>query len=960
MSLSLGRPRRRRIAAVTALVLVLGTAIAIRTQPRVLAAEVPVPGQIAFSRSAPPSSAGSPSPPTSEPEVTAALAAPPRPTHLARVVAVPPYQPADPFASASTAAEFEPAWSPDGNRIAYTCADGGTSGTAICVADGNGASARKVTDPPPRSFDGEPTWSPDGTRLAFTRSQWMIEVPSRTAIRTVPADGAEGDTAPVVDLDEVRASHPSWSPDGRRIAYQHVSYDSGAERWTARIVAVTPAGTGATDLTDGPDDTDPAWSPDGLRLAYVERATAGAGTLMVLDVAAGTSTPLVRPAGGEIEVEFAAEPAWSPDGRTILYTWWNSYDDSGDIRAVPAAGGENIPVATGPTDDRHPTWRPTADLHVTVGAAPLPLQFGQPGTIVTTVTNGGPAPARAARLTVQLPADLDAPAVEPATCDLDAGRVTCELGDLATGASVAVRVTGRPDTFGTVAVTATATSGTADLDPADNTVQGRFEVEGTDLAATAVAPVGPVLLGEIVAYTVTVQRVAGDGVTGASVEITLPDNVTFAGVDPGAGTACSPTPGAPLRCALPPLGVESDDSATVVVRATATALGERTGSAQVTSPTRDVNPANDTSAFTTRVVGAELAVAKQAPTSAAVGEEFGYLIGVRNGGERAISGATLVDELPDGVTVVAAESASADCTVTTSPATVVCSLPPLPGTEGVPATADLVQVRVRVRATAPGPVRNTACVRAVLPPEPAEPATPGAAPRRVFEDCDDVTTQVDAGDLAVGVTASAPVGYVGGRIRASVVVRNAGTATVPAAVRLRLPATACETPAAAGCAAASRDVSLGMLAPGAAVTVPVQLVPVARGPATVAAQVLPATFDLSDRNDRAQATVSIRQPTLVVEPPIGPPGFVTSVRGTEFPPAATVRLAWSRGLTLTRAAPVVVGSDGTFRTPMLVAGRDDALGPRQVVAVTSGLPPVKAGFLVVPATLDPPDFAVRN
>ncbi|HEX8631083.1 MAG TPA: hypothetical protein VF755_23240, partial [Catenuloplanes sp.] len=94
--------------------------------------------------------------------------------------------------------------------------------------------------------------------------------------------------------------------------------------------------------------------------------------------------------------------------------------------------------------------------------------------------------------------------------------------------------------------------------------------------------------------------------------------------------------------------------------------------------------------------------------------------------------------------------------------------------------------------------------------------------------------------------------------------------------------------------------------------------------------------------------------------PIGAPGFVTSVRGANFPPGATVRLTWTRGLTL-NSRPVTVRPDGTFAVPLLVAHRDGQLGPRLVVATMAGQPPVRSTrFLVVPGTLDPPDFIIRR
>lgn len=1018
------RPRRRTTtAAVLALTLVSAALVVLPGGTGLQAAVPPVPGEIAFSRMVPNAPSPTPSP-----------TAPPRPpnTHLdlARVVAARPFEPAPPFAGMSALVDdSDPAWSPDGHRIAFTRADEQEPNQfAIWVAAADGTGAVQLTDPPRDPDTGswhdfEPSWSPDGSELVFTRTQFSSEgedVPAE--LRIVPSTGG---TARLLTAKEgVRASHPDWSPAGDVIAYRHeVNGEFGDIASIHTVPATGGDGTAMTPLVDNAQDAQPAWSPDGTRIAYIadwgfEYPSAPRPRLVVRDITAGTENVLVRsvPATEGVLETSPDDPDWSPDGQQIAYTWASEWVVS-DIRAVPAAGGTPVDVAAGPTAERQPSWRPTADLRVTLSS--MPLRFGQPGTITATVTNGGPAPARAAQLRLSVSSDFNPAAVDPAGCVLVATVVTCALGELAAGASVQVTVTGRPSTFLQVTADAHVESDVVDLDTGDNDARGSFGVEGTDLRIT-VDDGFPHLIGDAVTYPVTVSLVGGDPVERPVVELTLPDNVALRGVDvvdQDDAAVCAPATPTMLRCTLSSLSSENS-AVQLLVRATAIELGERQGLARVIAPILDIDPSNDTDVITTRVVEPGLAVVKQAPALAVVDEEFSYDIGVRNGGELAVRGAQVVDVIPPGLDVVAVESETATCTTETTPppsdpppstdptttappasappvpdpsaapvVTVICVLPVLPAaSEESP--AGTAQIRIRVRPTAPGVRTNTACVRVALGESPSPSASaspsspspsasgPGPLPR-IFEDCDATTTTVHAGDLAVEVTATPAEVLVGERIDATVTVRNLGTAAVPAAVRLSLPAIACEAPLATSCVAVTRDVTLGLLPPGAAVVLEVTLVAVAAGTATVGGRVLPATFDLTATNDVAAASVLVRspatppvtvpdppvptlRPTLRPTPPIGPPGFVTSIRGQGFPPGATVRLAWSRGLTL-NSRPVTVRADGTFAVPMLLAQRDGQLGPRLVIATTAGLAPVRSStFLLVPGTLDPPDFVVRR
>lgn len=69
--------------------------------------------------------------------------------------------------------------------------------------------------------------------------------------------------------------------------------------------------------------------------------------------------------------------------------------------------------------------------------------------------------------------------------------------------------------------------------------------------------------------------------------------------------------------------------------------------------------------------------------------------------------------------------------------------------------------------------------------------------------------------------------------------------------------------------------------------------------------------DADPRDNKASTKLRILQPKIIAVPPIGKPGFVTSVRGKDFPPGVPVRFAWKPGITAA-AAPTVPKPDGTF------------------------------------------------
>jgi hypothetical protein len=96
-------------------------------------------------------------------------------------------------------------------------------------------------------------------------------------------------------------------------------------------------------------------------------------------------------------------------------------------------------------------------------------------------------------------------------------------------------------------------------------------------------------------------------------------------------------------------------------------------------------------------------------------------------------------------------------------------------------------------------------------------------------------------------------------------------------------------------------------------------------------------------------------PQVRLDPAVGPPGVVTRLSGSNFPPGALVAISWDRGITQ-RLAPVAVNPDGTFTIDVLVF-HHDRLGPRKlaVVAAPGGATFVENSvpFLVVPGPFQP-------
>jgi Tol biopolymer transport system component len=287
----------------------------------------------------------------------------------------------------------DPAWSPDGTRIAFVSNRLGAFDVWVMNADGSGQT--RVTF---ETVDAQnPAWSPDGGQIAFdgnnVGNQDIVVVNANGSGRRVVAGGGNIQSA------------PAWSADGSRIVFRDFSQGTG-------LSIVNADGSGRTPLIA--DANRPDVSPDGRRIAFSR-----GDEVFVANADGSGAAPVTTLTG--------AQPAFSPDGKLIVYTRStaaNPPPSNFELFTVGTGGGAQITetlTAAGVTD-WEPDWQaigPPPDITALSGS----LVAGRPATLVVDGTgfvrrsvvrwNGADRPTTfvsATRLTASLSAaDLPAP-----------------------------------------------------------------------------------------------------------------------------------------------------------------------------------------------------------------------------------------------------------------------------------------------------------------------------------------------------------------------------------------------------------------------------------------------------------------------------------------------------------------------------------------------------------------------
>jgi Tol biopolymer transport system component len=190
--------------------------------------------------------------------------------------------------------EGHPVWSPDGQRIAFVRWRAGPAWN-IYVMNADGSGQRRLTQTPRRP--GEPAWSPEGEKIAFSAPA------GRLGAADVFVINADGSGLQNVTTTETTSFDLAWSPDGRQIAYVEIHLPELG----SPLYVVNADGTGKHRLTPplAVDLGIPSWSPDGRTLAFT-----GVGGIYAVHADGSGLRKLTGHGYG---------PEWSPDGRKIAF-----------------------------------------------------------------------------------------------------------------------------------------------------------------------------------------------------------------------------------------------------------------------------------------------------------------------------------------------------------------------------------------------------------------------------------------------------------------------------------------------------------------------------------------------------------------------------------------------------------------------------------------------------------------
>ena len=232
--------------------------------------------------------------------------------------------PANSAASAQSSAPTKDA----GSMIAFDCGDV----PDICVMDPDGSGVRRLAVHP--ANDEDPSWSPDGRRIAFASSRYD----GRTGRNQIYVMNADGSHVERLTRGAGGKFEPDWSPSETRLAFV------GDREGNFDIYVMNVDGSGVTNLTKSPaSESDRAWSPDGRSLVY----TVGVGARPQIWVMDSGGSGARKLGSG-----FAAD--WSPDGSRLAFS-------TGFGIAVASLQDGSVTRLTGEAYDLEPTWSPDSE-----------------------------------------------------------------------------------------------------------------------------------------------------------------------------------------------------------------------------------------------------------------------------------------------------------------------------------------------------------------------------------------------------------------------------------------------------------------------------------------------------------------------------------------------------------------------------------------------------------------------
>jgi TolB protein len=242
------------------------------------------------------------------------------------------------------------AWSPDSRSLVYSM------GGSLWIQKVDSTSTEQLTDGP--GYDYQPDWSSDGRWIVYAKYDksavelWALDANTRQS-HALTHEGA-------VNVE------PRFSPDGKQIAFVSTSFNgrfhiflghfsdgtlSDLQRLTGENRSTLPR----YYYSPFDHEISPAWSPDGKEILFVSNRghLYGTGGFWRMKAEPGAEAREIH----YEETAWKARPAFSPDGKRIVYA---SYLGQAwhQLWVMPADGGDAFPLSYGDFDNINPRWSP--------------------------------------------------------------------------------------------------------------------------------------------------------------------------------------------------------------------------------------------------------------------------------------------------------------------------------------------------------------------------------------------------------------------------------------------------------------------------------------------------------------------------------------------------------------------------------------------------------------------------
>jgi TolB protein len=234
--------------------------------------------------------------------------------------------------------DITPSVSPDGSWILFQSSRSGTADIWRMRRDGT--AVERLTDVRFDCFD--PCWGGGGSFILYSSRR----------------SGRENIFA--MDLGtrrEQQLTDSFWSSILPSMSFDDSTIVFARNKLGWDVYRMDGDGTNVVALTNRGGNCRPDWSPDGKRVAYVSDVADGKGDVWTMDAGGGNK---MRITPGYESYDY--NPAWSPDGRWLVYeTTTGSKDNPWSLAIIPAAGGTPTLLSPAGANDRFPDWAPGQD-----------------------------------------------------------------------------------------------------------------------------------------------------------------------------------------------------------------------------------------------------------------------------------------------------------------------------------------------------------------------------------------------------------------------------------------------------------------------------------------------------------------------------------------------------------------------------------------------------------------------